>query len=170
MAERWPDGSGRRSGDAGTGRPRARKPAAHEDCWQSFPHPLLPGQTESRSSETRTAGTALLLKGAVAAKPPSALRRCTAVGLEQLRPRKGTFEKTLFPHWVTTAELTAATHLDEFVIGTWVKTRHVKRRKQQLHTWPSLAQEAPNPIVSAKEEETTLSVTSTNAVSCIPAL
>lgn len=59
------------------------------------------------------------------------------------------------------AELASATQLDELVKNTWFKNQHIKRRKQQLQTQPSLALEAPNQIITVNEE-TSLSVTSTN--------
>ncbi|XP_036206431.1 paired-like homeodomain transcription factor LEUTX [Myotis myotis] len=59
------------------------------------------------------------------------------------------------------AELASATQLDELVKNTWFKNQHIKRRKQQLQTQPSIALEAPNQIITVNEE-TSLSVTSTN--------
>ncbi|KAF6364650.1 hypothetical protein mRhiFer1_007690 [Rhinolophus ferrumequinum] len=88
----------------------------------------------------------------MAGKPGSTRLYLTTFSPEQLRILKGTFEKNMYPYWVTMTALTSATHLDELVIKIWFKNQRIKRRKQQLQTQPSVSLEVPNQIISAKEE------------------
>lgn len=96
----------------------------------------------------------------MAGKPGSTCWYHITFSPEQLTILKDTFEKTTYPRWVTTTALTSATHLDELVVKTWFKNQRVNRRKPQRQTRPSLSQEAPNQIISVKEENP-LPVTST---------
>lgn len=78
----------------------------------------------------------------------------TTFSPEQFTILKDTFKNTLYPQWASVVGLTSATHLDELTIKTWFENQHIKRRNQQLQTWPSLAVEAPNQVTSVKEEKT----------------
>ncbi|CAK7301267.1 Paired-like homeodomain transcription factor LEUTX [Vulpes lagopus] len=68
----------------------------------------------------------------------------------------------MYPDWVTMEELISITHLDESVIKTWFKNQRVKRKKEQQKTGSNSSLESSNPTISGKEEEPSLTVTSTN--------
>ncbi|XP_070255005.1 paired-like homeodomain transcription factor LEUTX [Myotis yumanensis] len=90
--------------------------------------------------------------------------------MDQLRILKDTFEKTVYPSGNTLTELASATQLDELVLQCWFKNQRVKRRKQLLQCQPSVALEAQNQTISVKEEETPLSVPSTNTHPLSPSI